>query len=80
MSARSAGDVLRETLAALGISQAELARQTGLTTKHINRVVAGVAPVSVPVAMAIGDATGIPAEVWLTLDAVHQVRKLGGAR
>jgi HTH-type transcriptional regulator/antitoxin HigA len=66
------GSLLRQTLTALDISQAELARRTGLTTKHVNWVVNGRAPLSVDVAIAIGHATGIPAQVWAGIDAARR--------
>lgn len=77
--APSAGDVLRRTLRTLGIKQAELARRTGLTPKHINQVIKHGVPVSPAVAAAIGEATGIPAEVWIVLDAVYQVQQHAAA-
>lgn len=74
MSALPAGTVLRHTLKALGISQAELARRTGLSTKHISQVISGRASIGDACALAIGEATGIPAEVWIVLDAMHRMQ------
>lgn len=71
-----AGIVLARTLKALGISQAELARRTGLTAKHVNQVIKHNAPISPAVAAEIDYATGIPAEVWVVLDAIHRVQNL----
>lgn len=69
-------DLLRLTLDAQGMSQAELAAATGLSTKHINRVLQGVNDMSPHCAWLIGHAIGVPAEVWLTLQAVEQVRRI----
>jgi plasmid maintenance system antidote protein VapI len=77
VSVPPAGVVLVRTLKALGISQAELARQAGLSTKHVNQVIKAGAPISPAVAAAIGESTGIPAEVWIVLDAIHRVQDLG---
>lgn len=71
----SAGEVLGRTLAVLGMSQAELARRTGLTTKHVNQMIKHGIPFSTTTAIAIGNATGIPAEVWIVLDAVHRLQQ-----
>lgn len=75
-----AGVVLARTLKALSISQAELARRTGLTTKHVNQVIKAGAPISPTVAVAIGEATGIPAEVWIILDTFDRVQQLAADR
>jgi HTH-type transcriptional regulator/antitoxin HigA len=40
------GETLRETLAALDMSQAELSVRTGLSTKHINQIAQGIAVLS----------------------------------
>jgi plasmid maintenance system antidote protein VapI len=47
------GEVLQHELDAAGVSQAWLARQTGLTTKHINQIIMGRARLSVDVAVRI---------------------------
>jgi HTH-type transcriptional regulator/antitoxin HigA len=71
------GAVLARTLKTLGMTQAELARRTGLTTKHVNQVIKHDVPISPAVAAAVGEATGIPAEVWIVLDAVYRVQQIG---
>lgn len=47
------GEVLQRELDAEGVSQAWLARQTGLTTKHVNQLIKGHARLSVEVAVRI---------------------------
>jgi DNA-binding transcriptional regulator YdaS (Cro superfamily) len=37
---------VRASMAAVGISQAEIARRTGLSTKHLNQMITGRAPIS----------------------------------
>lgn len=66
------GDILRATLKHLGLKQAELAQMTGLSPKHINQVVKGHVSISVPIAIKLEDATGIPAMLWNTLEAAYR--------
>jgi len=51
------GETLRETLEALPMSQADLSTRTGLSTKHINQIVQGVAVLSHDTAIALERAT-----------------------
>jgi len=66
------GDVLRKVLRGLGMSQADLARETGLSVKHVNEVAKGCAGISVPVAVRLEEATGIPAMVWNAVEAAYR--------
>jgi HTH-type transcriptional regulator/antitoxin HigA len=66
------GVTLSATLKALEISQAELARRTGLSTKHINQIIQGKAGISPPVAIKLEFLTGVPAKFWNALDARFQ--------
>ena len=50
------GPLLQAALDAASVGQAELARRTGLSTKHINWVVKGRAPLSIEVAVLIEEA------------------------
>jgi HTH-type transcriptional regulator/antitoxin HigA len=71
------GETLRERLEDLGMSQAELAVRTGLTPKHINQVMQGVATLSSDVAQRLEYATGVSARLWNRLEAdyrTHQSR------
>lgn len=72
------GRVLQRELDAAGISQAQLAARTGLSTKHINLVIKGTAALSPDVAVTLEQILGTPAETWLHLEAerqVHEARK-----
>lgn len=71
--ATAPGESLRETLDALGMSQAELAQRTGLSTKHINQIVQGVAALSAETALALERVTGAPAAFWNTLEANYRL-------
>jgi addiction module HigA family antidote len=66
------GETLRERLDELEMSQVELARRAGLTTKHVNRVVQGVASLSADVAQRLEFVTGVPTPVWLRLEADYR--------
>jgi HTH-type transcriptional regulator/antitoxin HigA len=69
----SPGETLSEVLSARGMSQAELARRAGLSTKHINQIVSGAASLSAETAVKLEFVTGVPAQLWTALEAVHQV-------
>jgi HTH-type transcriptional regulator/antitoxin HigA len=66
------GESLRERLVELHLSQAEFARRTGLTTKHVNQVMQGVASLSAEVAQRLEYATGTPSWWWLRLEADYR--------
>lgn len=66
------GETLRDRLDELGMTQAELARRTGLTPKHVNQVLKGAATLSADVAQRLEYATGTPARWWLRLEADYQ--------
>lgn len=68
------GYTLRETLEALAMSQAELARRTRLSTKHINQIILGSAPVSAETALALERVLQVPARFWNALEANYQAR------
>ncbi|UYM26623.1 helix-turn-helix DNA binding domain protein [Arthrobacter phage Bauer] len=67
---------LRDALERRDIPQALLAYRTGLTTKHVNRVVQGAAPLSVTVAVRIQRAfPEISAEELMVAQVRAQVRQ-----
>lgn len=66
------GETLRDRLDELGMSQAELARRTGLTPKHVNQVLHGQASLSSDVAQRLEYATATPARWWLRLEADYR--------
>ena len=71
------GETLQEWLDERRMTQAELARRTSLTTKHINQVVKGVVGISPEVAISLERVTGVPARFWIQLDANHRTARLG---
>lgn len=66
------GASLRATLTKLGMTQAELAERTGLSLKHINQVVQGVAPLTHETALLLERATSVPARTWNALEASYR--------
>lgn len=66
------GVTLRETLDALGMTQADLARRTGLSTKHVNQIIQGVASITPESALLLEKATGVGARFWNRLETNYQ--------
>lgn len=66
------GMTLRATLEELDITQAELARRSGLTPKHVNQLIKGMVGLSFYVAFKLEQATGVPARLWNALEADYQ--------
>ena len=73
--ASAPGESLRQVLESLGMSQADLARRTGTSPKHINQVIQGVAPLSTDTALALERVTGTPAAFWNNLEANYQLHR-----
>lgn len=71
-SPTSPGEILRADLDARRMTQADLAQRTGLSTKHINQVIQGVASLSPDVALVLERALGTPASVWTMLETRWQ--------
>jgi len=69
------GQTLQETIDAQGIDQRELAVRAGLSAKHINQVVKGVAPITHGTAIRLERVTGVPARIWNNLEANYQEQR-----
>ena len=69
------GETLIDVLEERGMSQAELARRTDLSPKHINQIAKGRVPISADVALRLERATGVPARLWLNLEIGYQERR-----
>jgi HTH-type transcriptional regulator / antitoxin HigA len=70
------GQTLRSALDALGMTQAELAARTGLSLKHVNQIVQGVAPVTHETSLLLEKVTGVSARIWNALEATYRDRVL----
>lgn len=66
------GWALEEALEDLSMSQADLARHTGLSEKHISQLIKGEAPVTVDTAIRLERATEIPARLWNNLERTYR--------
>ena len=71
------GWTLEETLEELSMSQAELARRTGLSTKHIHQIVRGMVPITTDVAQRLERATGVPDRLWNNLESRYREYRAG---
>lgn len=68
------GATLRSTLTKIEMKQSDLAARTGLSVKHINQIVQGIAPITHETALAFEKVTGVPAGVWNRLEANYRDR------
>jgi len=68
----SPGESLAEVLEDRGMSQAELARRTGLSAKHVNQVILGEASISPEVGLRLEKVLQVPSRFWTTLDAQYR--------
>ena len=71
------GSLLKEYLAARGLSNAEFARRCGRSAKLISEIVAGKAPVEPATALQFERVLGMDARIWLGIEAdfqLHQTR------
>ncbi len=66
------GWTLEEALDDLSMSQADLARHTGLSEKHISQLIKGETPVTVDTAIRLERATDIPARLWNNLEHTYR--------
>jgi addiction module HigA family antidote len=68
------GDILREEfLEPIGISQAELARATGLSPACVSEVVNGKRAISAEVDLRLGRYFGLSEGYWLRLQVAHDL-------
>ncbi|HTE42954.1 MAG TPA: HigA family addiction module antitoxin [Steroidobacteraceae bacterium] len=66
------GDVLEEHRDAMSMTQADLALRLGLSAKHVNRIIAGLEPVTSDTALKLESIFGLPAHVWLNLESRYR--------
>jgi HTH-type transcriptional regulator / antitoxin HigA len=76
------GETLAEVLEDRAMSQAELARRTGMSAKHINLIIKGSASITPDTALKLERVLNIPARIWNALEANYQghLSRLGEAR
>lgn len=73
------GQTLQDTIDHLGMDQRELAIRTGLSAKHVNQIIQGIAPITQDTALILERVTGIPARLWNNLEMKfrEQLTRLG---
>ncbi|MDQ7781226.1 MAG: HigA family addiction module antitoxin [Desulfomonilaceae bacterium] len=79
--ATSPGEILEETLDALGIKKKDFAESCGLSTKHVSQIISGKASVTPETAIRFERVLGIAGDVWNNLEANYrafQARKKAG--
>jgi len=66
------GETLRARLNEIGLSQSDLAIRSGLSAKHVNQIIKGLAPITHETAMTLELVTGTPAAMWNKLEARYR--------
>ena len=66
------GQTLLETLGALTMNEAELAKRTGQPVKTINQIITGKAAITPEIALQLERVLGVPARIWNNLEAHYQ--------
>ncbi len=66
------GESINDLLEERGWSQADLATRTGFTTKHVNLLLKGKAPISEETALRLERVLGSTARFWLNLEAQYR--------
>lgn len=70
--ATSPGEILEETLDALGIKKKDFAESCGLSSKHVSQIISGKAPVTPETAIRFERVLGIADDVWNNLEANYR--------
>ena len=66
------GETLRDLLAEQSLSQADLAARAGLSTKHVNQILQGIAPITLETSIVFERVTGMPASFWNRREADYR--------
>lgn len=66
------GETLRDRLAELNVTQAELAARASISSKHINQIMQGNAPITPETALILERVTGTPASFWNRREADYR--------
>lgn len=70
------GETIADLLDERGISQADLAARTGVSTAYVSNVISGKKDISKKFAMALEYALGVPKTFWLNLQANYDAELL----
>jgi HTH-type transcriptional regulator/antitoxin HigA len=66
------GDTISDILEERGISQAEFAKRSGFSKKHVNLLIKGKVAISAEAALRLADVLDAPSEFWLTREANYR--------
>jgi HTH-type transcriptional regulator/antitoxin HigA len=66
------GATVADLLEEHGMTQTELARRLGVSLKHVNQVVKGVASISAELALGLEKVFGVSAAFWLNRESLYQ--------
>ncbi len=66
------GETLRDRLAEMNLSQVELAARAGISTKHVNQIIQGNAPITLETAVVFERITGLSASFWNRREADYR--------
>ncbi|WP_461207604.1 HigA family addiction module antitoxin [Clostridium sp. DL1XJH146] len=69
------GETLKELIENIDMSQVELSKRTGLTTKHINEIINEKSPITQETSLKLEHVLGIPASFWNNLESNYQETK-----
>ena len=67
------GLTLRDELIERGITQSAFARQIGRPVQAVNEIIKGKKSITAQTAIALEQAVGIRAELWLKMEASYQI-------
>lgn len=68
------GEILKDELEARGVSQRKFARTINVSYSLLNEVVNGKRPITTEYALKIEAATGIPAYIWVNMQAAYNMQ------
>ena len=69
------GELLAESIETAGLTQADLARRMGRPAQAINEIIRGAKEITAETAIQLERVLGIPAHIWLGLEAEYQHTK-----
>lgn len=70
------GETIADVLEERGITQAELAMRTGVSTAYVSNVIKGKKDISANFAFGLEYALGVPKSFWLNLQAKYNAELL----
>ena len=68
------GSILKDEIEYRGISQRKLAEQMGMGYSVLNEILNGKRPITTEYALKIEAATGIPAHIWVNMQAAYNMQ------